>query len=377
MLEHEKHIDAIVIELHKLPNPQQKSKRHPAERETITIQLPFSPLSFLPTSRIINESLKPLHAAPRNGIPSHLRPRQLLPCSLPPYQPALNYQNVPSTPNLRIPRDRPHRRKRLRHHRHKRHLPTLSSLPSPPPPPPTPNPTTPPSNPPPSQKQRALCPPSIRARFNALHEGARPFQTREMRIWKTNAFLFDPVKDRNPLSAIFLDLSRINHSCLPNAEYHANFQKERMELYSTKGIEKGEEVTICYGEDFMYKTGEERNAYLRYVYGFSCKCRACADPGFREVSDRRRRMLKQGWYCGMSGMPVAPDFSAKALGIDGPSSARPIRAQKVYRVVSVPEVVSLKTVPLPCTPRRKLSRKGSRRCLARVPHIEVSLHSCY
>jgi len=151
-----------------------------------------------------------------------------------------------------------------------------------------------------------------------------------MRIWKTNAFLFDPVKDRNSLNAIFLDLSRINHSCLPNAEYHANFQKERMELYSTKGIEKGEEVTICYGEDFMYRTGEERNAYLRYVYGFSCKCRACADPGFREVSDRRRRMLKQGWYCGMSGMPVAPDFSAKALGIDGPSSARPIRAQKVY-----------------------------------------------
>lgn len=175
-----------------------------------------------------------------------------------------------------------------------------------------------------------LMPPLIKARFDALHEGARPFETREMRIWKTNAFLFDPVKDRNSLSAIFLDLSRINHSCLPNAEYHANFQKERMELFSIKRIAKGEEVTICYGLDFKYRTGEERNAHLRYVYGFSCQCGACADPGFREVSDRRRRALKVDWYCGMKGMRVAPDFSAKALGIEGPSSARPIRAQEMY-----------------------------------------------
>jgi hypothetical protein len=72
--------------------------------------------------------------------------------------------------------------------------------------------------------------PDIRARFDALHEGSRPFQTREMRIWKTNAFLWDPVEDRNGFSAIFLNISRINHSCLPNAEYQQNFKERKMEL---------------------------------------------------------------------------------------------------------------------------------------------------
>jgi hypothetical protein len=73
----------------------------------------------------------------------------------------------------------------------------------------------------------------IRARFDALHEGSRPFQTREMGIWKANAFLWDPVEDRKSFSAIFLNISRINHSCLPNAEYQQNFKEGKMELYST------------------------------------------------------------------------------------------------------------------------------------------------
>jgi hypothetical protein len=61
--------------------------------------------------------------------------------------------------------------------------------------------------------------PDIRARFDALHEGSRPFQTREMRIWKTNCFGWDVVENGNGFSAIFLNLSLINYSCLPNAEY--------------------------------------------------------------------------------------------------------------------------------------------------------------
>jgi SET domain-containing protein len=132
--------------------------------------------------------------------------------------------------------------------------------------------------------------PSIRARFDTLHEGAHPFSTRELRIWKANSFSFGP---NDSVSAIFLDLSRINHSCLPNAEYHDNLEKERMELYAAKGIRKGEEVTICYGSDFHYRTGEERNAHLKYGFGFTCKCRACADPTFKAMKDRRRELLKE------------------------------------------------------------------------------------
>jgi len=167
--------------------------------------------------------------------------------------------------------------------------------------------------------------PEIRARFDALHEGSRPFETREMCIWKANAFVWGATQSHGSCSsAIFLDMSRINHSCLPNAEYNENYWDNRMELYSIRPIHAGEEVTVCYTPGSQYKTGDERNAYLRYIKGFTCKCPACADSTFAPMSDRRRQMLKEDVYCGMKGRPVAPDFSTKTLNIEVPSSVRPI-----------------------------------------------------
>jgi hypothetical protein len=99
-----------------------------------------------------------------------------------------------------------------------------------------------------------------------------------------------------------------------------------MELYSTRTIRAGEEVTISYTEASEYKTASERNAYLRYIYGFTCTCRVCSDPSFTAKSDQRRRLLKQNHFCGMLGQPEAPDVSAKGLKIDGPSSIQPVRA---------------------------------------------------
>jgi hypothetical protein len=165
----------------------------------------------------------------------------------------------------------------------------------------------------------------IKARFDALQEGTRPFETREMRIWKSNSFGWGATQsDGSCICAIFLDMARINHSCLPNAEYNENYRDNRMELYSIRPIRAGEEVTICYIPDSQFKTGDERNAYLRYIRGFTCKCPACEDSIFAPMSDRRRRMLKEDVYCGIKGRPVTPDFSAKTLNIEEPSSIRPI-----------------------------------------------------
>jgi hypothetical protein len=88
--------------------------------------------------------------------------------------------------------------------------------------------------------------PEIRARFDALHEGSCPFKTREMCIWKADAFAWGATQsDGSCSSAIFLDMSRINHSCFPNAEYNENYWDNRMELYSIRPIRAGEEVTVC------------------------------------------------------------------------------------------------------------------------------------
>ena len=71
-------------------------------------------------------------------------------------------------------------------------------------------------------------------------------------------------------------------------------------------------------------------AHLRCIYGFTCKCRSCADPVFSVLSDRRHRMLKNDFFCGINGMPVAPDFSAKAHGTEDPNSIRPTKIQFLH-----------------------------------------------
>lgn len=145
------------------------------------------------------------------------------------------------------------------------------------------------------------------------HEAPLQLETREMRIWMTNALFWSSKKedDEARFMAVFLDMSRVNHSCVPNAEYHQDGDGEQMHLTSTKTICAGEEVTICYNDDFYYKTGTERNAFLQYTYDFTCKCRACLDSDFAPISDQRRHMLKQVWYCELYGWPVAPNFSTK------------------------------------------------------------------
>lgn len=160
--------------------------------------------------------------------------------------------------------------------------------------------------------------PNVRAQYETLHEGTRPFNSQHVRIWKANSFHWsDRRLGPGRYGAIFLHLSRVNHSCLPNAEYHADEATGQMIVVSTEPIRTGEEVTICYGDKFEFMIASERNAYLQWVYGFTCKCRACADPGFAPKSDRLRRELKDNYYCGVLGRPKAPDYSAKALGMDG------------------------------------------------------------
>jgi len=41
-------------------------------------------------------------------------------------------------------------------------------------------------------------------------------------------------------------------------------------------------------------------------------------------------MLKNDFFCGINGMPVAPDFSAKAHGIEDPNSIRPTKIQFLH-----------------------------------------------
>jgi len=55
----------------------------------------------------------------------------------------------------------------------------------------------------------------------------------------------------------------VNHSCHPNCEAVINGKK--VEIYSTKNIEPGEELTYDYGKEY----------FDEYIKPFGCKCAYC------------------------------------------------------------------------------------------------------
>jgi hypothetical protein len=61
--------------------------------------------------------------------------------------------------------------------------------------------------------------PVTRARFDTLHEAPLELETREMRIWMNNAvyWIEYPKKEDSgkELMAVFINLSRVNHDCVP------------------------------------------------------------------------------------------------------------------------------------------------------------------
>jgi SET domain-containing protein len=74
---------------------------------------------------------------------------------------------------------------------------------------------------------------------------------------------------------VFEVLSRINHSCSPNAQYSWNEKEGKRRLYAVRDIQKGEEVTIDYvGVDVLQK---DRKIHLEQLYGFMCMCELCSD----------------------------------------------------------------------------------------------------
>jgi SET domain len=112
-------------------------------------------------------------------------------------------------------------------------------------------------------------------------------------IVRTNAFGLGSVADneqRRP--GLFLNLSRLNHSCIPNCERWWDEAKEVETLYSLRDIEKGEELTIYYGE--IISRRDTRQNLLRQVWRFECQCECCGLPGEEQVkSDVRRETISR------------------------------------------------------------------------------------
>jgi hypothetical protein len=85
-------------------------------------------------------------------------------------------------------------------------------------------------------------------------------------------------------AGLFLNISRINNSCIGNSE-HGFLQKQNiMLLVATRNISIGEEITFSY---INYNVN--RRFLFKDKWNFICKCPACTNP---EINKQLKRMAK-------------------------------------------------------------------------------------
>lgn len=126
-----------------------------------------------------------------------------------------------------------------------------------------------------------------RAAFYALHNIHGNRHTRELGIARTNGL---PLGADASEGGIFLEASRINHSCKHNAQNTWNSELGQITIHAIRDVEAGEEITISYLA--VSATYVAAQAQLRSVFGFTCACERCSLPeAERDRSDVRLQRI--------------------------------------------------------------------------------------
>ncbi|KAH8922952.1 SET domain-containing protein [Atractiella rhizophila] len=89
-------------------------------------------------------------------------------------------------------------------------------------------------------------------------------------------------------SAVFWNLSRINHACRPNSAYSFHASPPTIKLHTLRDLEADEELTISYvpwNADFA-----TRQRTLQRDFAFTCTCRLCSSTP-DEISDDNERLM--------------------------------------------------------------------------------------
>ncbi|KAF9012819.1 SET domain-containing protein [Hymenopellis radicata] len=109
---------------------------------------------------------------------------------------------------------------------------------------------------------------------------------------KTNGFALGNIihddDDDKPFYGVFKTLSRVNHSCSPNAHYQWCTASFSMQLRATRRIAPGEPILLSYLSDLLDSSTKRRETLLR-DYGFECDCPSCHDHIQSDI--RRARLL--------------------------------------------------------------------------------------
>jgi hypothetical protein len=119
--------------------------------------------------------------------------------------------------------------------------------------------------------------------FLSLHNNFKGVLPPLIGIVKTNALPLGPTEDIME-GGVFLELSRVNHSCCPNSYDSWNANTEKRTLHAIRDINEGEEITIRY-KDGTFKS---RQRELKRAFGFNCDCNTCSLPDAEQkIKDTR------------------------------------------------------------------------------------------
>ena len=129
--------------------------------------------------------------------------------------------------------------------------------------------------------------PNRKKKFRELHGEGRNYtdadrhhQDYDLSRVRLNAFSDDDPDEHGlqlSVERVFEIISRINHSCKPNAVMTWNKRLEQGTIFAITGISEGDEITISYYADLhsQLRSIRERCTMLFESHGFVCLCPAC------------------------------------------------------------------------------------------------------
>jgi hypothetical protein len=124
--------------------------------------------------------------------------------------------------------------------------------------------------------------------FFSLHNAYEKRHSPFLSIARTNVF---PLGSGAREGGLFLEASRINHSCRHNAQNTWNANIRRLTIHALYDIEEGQEITITYLSCITEYA--ERQRYLQDKFFFDCKYELCSLlPTQRKESDLRLNKIK-------------------------------------------------------------------------------------
>ncbi|KXH67090.1 TPR domain-containing protein [Colletotrichum salicis] len=96
----------------------------------------------------------------------------------------------------------------------------------------------------------------------------------------------------NQTQALFPQVARLNHSCVPNAQGNFNKDLNVFTIHATRKIEPQEEITISYLDEHL-GLRQSRQTALHDGYGFTCGCSACSSTTSSEAGEVRRAEIQR------------------------------------------------------------------------------------